>query len=377
VRARELSHPERLYVLRLICGLEKNLDLLVYLVRQGVFDGSKVIEKLILHWNDKGIIGLPGARLTKFVDELVKRRVNVAVVTTSIMSSRTPGYNDVVLHPSLERVEYRVFRLKRVYSFNTINKPVRMRSLGLMKLLGISAVSLILGYLLKRRGSDVLVVSKTVLLRLLKSLPKERVRVYDDVGRGVIDWVEVVKDNGVDKVYLVYPHGRMAMGVEPPVTSVCSINFVHGVKRPATEYVVVRRVSSKLLRKMLRQVKSVKLILESIPGVYIVAEREKDLVRLRLYTKCFRLEMLIRPQPILFDVWVLVLSEVVIKVPEGVDAKEVKRRIEAILNLVISDEFDKFMEYLEEYALLRLQEESLREFLEDEPDVYAENDIKR
>ncbi len=87
--------------------------------------------------------------------------------------------------------------------------------------------------------------------------------------------------------------------------------------------------------------------------------------------------MLIRPQPILFDVWVLVLSEVVIKVPEGVDAKEVKRRIEAILNLVISDEFDKFMEYLEEYAFLRLQEESLREFLEDEPDVYTENDIKR
>ncbi|MEB3779041.1 MAG: hypothetical protein GSR85_02245 [Desulfurococcales archaeon] len=71
------------------------------------------------------------------------------------------------------------------------------------------------------------------------------------------------------------------------------------------------------------------------------------------------------------------MSEVVIKVPEGVDAREVKRRIEAILNLLISDEFDKFMEYLEEYVLLRLQEDSLREFLEDEPDVYTEDDIKR
>jgi len=39
------------------------------------------------------------------------------------------------------------------------------------------------------------------------------------------------------------------------------------------------------------------------------------------------------------------LSEVVVKVPEGVDVKKVKRRIEAILGLVISDEFDKFMEY--------------------------------
>jgi len=74
---------------------------------------------------------------------------------------------------------------------------------------------------------------------------------------------------------------------------------------------------------------------------------------------------------------VLALSEVVVKVPKGVDVEKVKRRIEAILDLVISDDFDKFVEYLEEYALLRVQEESLRDFLEDEPDVYAEDDVKR
>jgi len=71
------------------------------------------------------------------------------------------------------------------------------------------------------------------------------------------------------------------------------------------------------------------------------------------------------------------LSEVVVRVPRGVDVEKVKRRIEAILSFVVSDEFDKFMEYLEEYALLRLQEESLRDFLEDEPDVYTEEDVKR
>ena len=71
------------------------------------------------------------------------------------------------------------------------------------------------------------------------------------------------------------------------------------------------------------------------------------------------------------------LSEVVIRVPRGIDAGKIRRRIEAILDLVVSDEFDKFIEYLEEYGLLRLQEESLREFLEDEPDVYTEEDIKR
>lgn len=71
------------------------------------------------------------------------------------------------------------------------------------------------------------------------------------------------------------------------------------------------------------------------------------------------------------------MPEIAVRVPRGVDTRKVKRRIEAILDPVVSDESDKFMEYLEEYALLRLQEESLREFLEDEPDVYTEDDIKR
>ena len=71
------------------------------------------------------------------------------------------------------------------------------------------------------------------------------------------------------------------------------------------------------------------------------------------------------------------MSEVVVKVPRGVDVEKVKRRIEAILNFVISDEFDKFMKYLEEYGLLRLQEDSLRDFLEDEPNVYREEHVKK
>ncbi len=33
------------------------------------------------------------------------------------------------------------------------------------------------------------------------------------------------------------------------------------------------------------------------------------------------------------------MSEVVVRVPRGVDAEKVKRRIETILDLVISDEF--------------------------------------
>ena len=71
------------------------------------------------------------------------------------------------------------------------------------------------------------------------------------------------------------------------------------------------------------------------------------------------------------------MTEIVIKVSKGVDAEKVRRRIEAILDFIASDEFDGFMEYLEEYGLLRLQEESHREFLEEEPDVYSEDDVNK
>ncbi len=73
---------------------------------------------------------------------------------------------------------------------------------------------------------------------------------------------------------------------------------------------------------------------------------------------------------------IIVSETVVVRVPRGVDAEKVRRRIEAILDIIVSDEFDKFVEFLEEYGLLRIQEESLREFLEDEPDVYTEDDVK-
>ncbi len=70
------------------------------------------------------------------------------------------------------------------------------------------------------------------------------------------------------------------------------------------------------------------------------------------------------------------MTRIVIEIPQGVDAEEVRRRIERILGFVISDEFDRFLELIEEYGLLKLQEESLGEFLEEEPDVYTEEDIK-
>ncbi len=52
------------------------------------------------------------------------------------------------------------------------------------------------------------------------------------------------------------------------------------------------------------------------------------------------------------------MAEIIVHVPQGADAEKVKRRIEAILDLVVSDEFDRFME-----------------FLEDETDIYTGKDI--
>jgi len=71
------------------------------------------------------------------------------------------------------------------------------------------------------------------------------------------------------------------------------------------------------------------------------------------------------------------MSSIVIELPKRVDPKRIRERIEKILGIIISDEFDKFLELIEEYELLKLQENSLRDFLEDEPDVYTEEDIKR
>ncbi len=72
----------------------------------------------------------------------------------------------------------------------------------------------------------------------------------------------------------------------------------------------------------------------------------------------------------------LVLSEAVVKMPKGVDVEGIKRRIGNTLDFASSDEFDKFIEHPREYGLLCLQEEGLREFLEDDPDIYAGNGIK-
>ncbi|WP_297512392.1 hypothetical protein [Thermococcus sp.] len=60
---------------------------------------------------------------------------------------------------------------------------------------------------------------------------------------------------------------------------------------------------------------------------------------------------------------------------EGVDVVRelirIERKLEHIERLL-----NELLEVEESYALMRLSEESLKEFLEDEPDLYSEKDLK-
>ena len=49
----------------------------------------------------------------------------------------------------------------------------------------------------------------------------------------------------------------------------------------------------------------------------------------------------------------------------------IERKLEHIERLL-----NELLEVEESYALMRLSEESLKEFLEDEPDLYSEKDLK-
>ena|GEM_PF-307577 len=60
---------------------------------------------------------------------------------------------------------------------------------------------------------------------------------------------------------------------------------------------------------------------------------------------------------------------------EGVDVVKELMRIEQKLEH-IEKLLNELLEQEESYALMKLSEESLREFLENEPDLYSEEDIK-
>ena len=66
------------------------------------------------------------------------------------------------------------------------------------------------------------------------------------------------------------------------------------------------------------------------------------------------------------------MRKITIEIPEGLSEEEVK-----LVYRILTVNREVLMDILEEYGLLKLQEESLKEFLEPEPDLYSEEDVKR
>ncbi|RLE82012.1 MAG: hypothetical protein DRJ52_03020 [Thermoprotei archaeon] len=66
------------------------------------------------------------------------------------------------------------------------------------------------------------------------------------------------------------------------------------------------------------------------------------------------------------------MKKITIEVPEEVSEEEIK-----LVCRILAARREILRDILEEYGLLKLQEESLKEFLESEPELYSEEDVKR
>ncbi len=65
------------------------------------------------------------------------------------------------------------------------------------------------------------------------------------------------------------------------------------------------------------------------------------------------------------------MKTITVEVPEWVSEEEVR-----LVCRVLASNREVVEDILEEYGLLKIQEESLREFLESEPDLYSEEDVE-
>jgi len=66
------------------------------------------------------------------------------------------------------------------------------------------------------------------------------------------------------------------------------------------------------------------------------------------------------------------VKTITIEVPEWLSEEELR-----LLYRLVKSNRRLVEELLKEYSLLKLQEESLKEFLESEPDLYSEEDVER
>lgn len=80
-------------------------------------------------------------------------------------------------------------------------------------------------------------MNKTVFKHLIQALGN-RIKLIGDPRRDVYDYAVVRKTNG-GSILLIYAHGRISMGVDPPLDGADRIWVICGVRRPPKEYVKV------------------------------------------------------------------------------------------------------------------------------------------
>ncbi|RLG75780.1 MAG: hypothetical protein DRO12_05115 [Thermoprotei archaeon] len=274
--ANKLNTRERLVVRRLAKKLKSSLG--VWVTFTG-WERGKPINKLLLRWGNNSIVGPPGGRITQLIDNLVKNNVMVAVITTSVLSSRiTNVAKSIPPHKSLEHIPIRVTKYKRMVTFNLVNlNPMKYQ--GGMAVVNTSLIEFFIERLEKMKGNYVVIVNKIIFKHLVQALGN-RVELAGDPERGVYDYAIVRKGNG-GSILLTYAHGRISMGVDSPLGGADRIWVVYGVRRPPEEYVKVSL--SNLARRIPRlsdTVASVRLFGRVRQGEaggngYIVLEEDK------------------------------------------------------------------------------------------------------
>ena len=149
--AEKLNTKEKLTVKRLVRKLISSLGVWVTFIG---WRTGKPIDKLLLKWSNNSIAGPPGGRITQSIEDLIKDDVMVAVITTSVLSSRITGVAKSILpHKSLEHIPIRVMKYKRVVEFNIVNlNPMKYQ--GRMVAVNAGLVEFFIKKLEKMKGSQ-------------------------------------------------------------------------------------------------------------------------------------------------------------------------------------------------------------------------------
>ncbi|MEM4675811.1 MAG: hypothetical protein QXM12_05920, partial [Nitrososphaerota archaeon] len=244
LRKRSCSREEKIRLGRLIKTMELMLSWSFYIVTESGNQLERIVLRLEnprkwLEVNKRSmarcryrfygtgsppIVCGPGSIINGILENWRSRGIKFGVISTSILPTKVPGVpfvggGWVYLLPSRDLTPSR----------SEINPVQRVTGINPCY----AHIPLILNATLHDSGTDVVILSKDQLLKFLDWLRGTvSFEIVGDLDRGVIDYVVVKKPYNKGYLYLMYPHGRCSMGVDPPVAEVDRVYIVGGVRRP-------------------------------------------------------------------------------------------------------------------------------------------------